>query len=493
MCFIFISVYLLSCSHQQISHLPQSWIPSTADKKQTCLDISGIYANKGIGAPENEPKRLHVYLSDFIVSYKLEDGLKDRWITHMQVIQDKNTLTFLLIKKDEVVQSMELKQGEGYTCSTDSIAFKPSSYSRTYKIGGGGNETTYLFLQKLKDQSLLLKKIETDKGLLLPLLIPVPYSIKTALFYKFPADTVQIKHKQQMRKPKQQQAVQLSLGDEVYYQEPLEVSPHAILKISLVDGGLLNPDQPVVSVEAINGWFVEENQWGGFGHRSFIIPVGFVIIEAKERFNGDSGYVAFKAKLGEAYTLSYKHFKKTYFELQVKDAAGVEQARRRFPVQDIHYDASDAYEQLNDAIAFHDINTAKALLENGVNPNLDFSGEPFSIVLATRENDMDMLKLLLKHGALLDGEVGVFAMRNALQNNNLDIMKTLMDNGADINYRYRNISLLMDAAAQGNAAFVELLLSHGAFEQYRNGQGQTALFLAKAAKHQDVVALFKKH
>ncbi len=277
-----------------------------------------------------------------------------------------------------------------------------------------------------------------------------------------------------------------------YYQTPSSEMGYSTLHVSLVDGGLLKADKPIVRVVSINGLPTED--WGSgilgsFHDRSFDIPTGSAFIEVSS-----GGYVRFDAQQGATYTLSYHKVPPERFALTVKDSAGKTIYSREF-LQHYRCTYGDTDTRLIDAIAFQNVGKVKRLLDDGVDPNRLKCGAWHPLPLAAKVNNVQILRLLLAAGAQADGFDGVKAMQYALKNDNLDMMKLLVANGADINLRngYFSNSLLMDAARQGNISFVKFLLEHGAYTEFRNRDRKTASLLASETGHGEIVDLINNH
>ena len=82
------------------------------------------------------------------------------------------------------------------------------------------------------------------------------------------------------------------------------------------------------------------------------------------------------------------------------------------------------------------IDAVKVILDNHGNPNQHIDMESiFSetpLILAIRQSHMDMVKLLIDHGAIIDDIDGFSrtALEFAVTSNNLDCTKLLIEKGA---------------------------------------------------------------
>jgi len=192
LCLCLLSIALLgtltSCT-SNLAKLPETWSKNTQIPMGDCTDISGIYRNKGIDAPDNKDKDTHQkypqYLSEFLVKDSLVNGRKHKWVTHIKLVGVKQgKLTAFIKKQDENIHTEVLKQGQDFSCTPNGIEIT-SSYTQIYEIGGGfGKKTTTLTLKKSIDDSLVITAREKEKGLGLSV---IPFTDEVIQHYKFPA------------------------------------------------------------------------------------------------------------------------------------------------------------------------------------------------------------------------------------------------------------------------------------------------------------------
>ena len=137
---------------------------------------------------------------------------------------------------------------------------------------------------------------------------------------------------------------------------------------------------------------------------------------------------------------------------------------------------------------------------------------------AAVEKNLEVIKLLLNHGASVDlkNKAGDTALTLAAAEGKLDAVKLLLEHGADINtsngagdtaltlaaasrrreYLGGNCGdeeLLMPATVERNLSLIKLLLNHGASVDLKNKAGDTALTLAAAKVKLDAVKLLLNH
>jgi ankyrin repeat protein len=102
---------------------------------------------------------------------------------------------------------------------------------------------------------------------------------------------------------------------------------------------------------------------------------------------------------------------------------------------------------------------------------------------------------LLRHGAEVNARThdGYTALMLASEEGALDVARTLILAGASVtsHTQAEQLTALMYAARAGSRAVVEYLLAAGAPVADVNAAGQTALDLAEAEKHADVVGVLE--
>lgn len=111
---------------------------------------------------------------------------------------------------------------------------------------------------------------------------------------------------------------------------------------------------------------------------------------------------------------------------------------------------------------------------------------------AVKKNDMDLVKLIIDHGAEIHrsgSTQGVTPLGIALENNNILMVEFLISQGASVNlgYRYpKDDTYIGQMAAGGNLSLVKILIQNGADINRKNLLGETPLDLAEKNKHKEV-------
>jgi ankyrin repeat protein len=160
----------------------------------------------------------------------------------------------------------------------------------------------------------------------------------------------------------------------------------------------------------------------------------------------------------------------------------------------------------------------RELIDSGANVDTENELEETALMVASREGRVDAVKLLLQKGADTDGalvravdaghveiaklllnagsEIQSDALCHASAAGNVPLVELLLEKGADVNESSANddqyeATPLILASANGHGDVVKLLLSKGADLSLKDSEGKTALDVATASNHQQVVDLLK--
>ena len=180
---LLISSLITSCT--QISKPPSSWETSAKPgSEQTCGDISGIYQNKGIAAPDNSsdidrlkhPK----YLSEYFAIFRV-NGFEHRWITHLELTPiNQGQFKIVFKQNDRIVDTKTMREKKDFTCTPRGIKIAEKKMpSNPYGPEFVSNEQ---ILYKAADGSLIVKDSHSEAGVF----AVVPYGGTMTQFYKFP-------------------------------------------------------------------------------------------------------------------------------------------------------------------------------------------------------------------------------------------------------------------------------------------------------------------
>ncbi len=186
---VYISILLISSlitSCTQISKPPTSWEASEkTGSERVCGDISGIYQNKGIAAPNNKsdidrtkhPK----YLSEYFSVYRV-NGFEQRWVTHLELTPVTNDEFKVVFKQnDRIIDTKTLHRKKDFMCTSQGITLiKDESPVTPYGPEFSSYKNT---MYKIADGSLILNESHSEAGVF----GVIPYAGTTVKVFKFPA------------------------------------------------------------------------------------------------------------------------------------------------------------------------------------------------------------------------------------------------------------------------------------------------------------------
>jgi ankyrin len=159
--------------------------------------------------------------------------------------------------------------------------------------------------------------------------------------------------------------------------------------------------------------------------------------------------------------------------------------------------AVEADLRLPEAAKNSDIDTVRALIADGADPDTRGSFDTPALHWLVRVNDVETTRLLLEAGADANATtgLGVTPLNLAVEGGNTAMIALLLEHGADANgILPSGESLLMMAAAVGVKDAVATLLDHGANVAYRDPEfDQSALMIAAREGHADIVSLLLEH
>lgn len=149
--------------------------------------------------------------------------------------------------------------------------------------------------------------------------------------------------------------------------------------------------------------------------------------------------------------------------------------------------------ELNEAIKHHDVKKVALLLAQGADANQNFDAEGSVLMYAIVRGFIDIVSLLLKHGARINEIVnGYTPLMGACGYGHKDIVELLLKNGADINLgEFRNPILV--AIEYQQADIVAILLKHGADVSVCDGHSHTPLHNAAWQGLEKIVQMLLAH
>ena len=145
------------------------------------------------------------------------------------------------------------------------------------------------------------------------------------------------------------------------------------------------------------------------------------------------------------------------------------------------------------AAAGQDSETARQLIDEGVDVNTSRADGATALLWATHWDDLDLVNRLLAAGADVNAtdDHQVSALERAAENASLAMTKKLLSAGANANAAQTSgLTPLMTAAETGNVNVVKALLTHGAEVNAETFETKsTALMWAVAEQHTEIVQL----
>jgi ankyrin repeat protein len=154
--------------------------------------------------------------------------------------------------------------------------------------------------------------------------------------------------------------------------------------------------------------------------------------------------------------------------------------------------AADADLRLPTAAMNRDLDTVRALIAQGADPNTVGTFDTPALHWLVRVDEVDTARQLLEAGADANGltGLGVSPLSLAVEEGSVEMVRLLLEHGADANEVLTSgQSLLMSAAAVGVANVASTLLEHGADVAYLDGLGQSSLMIAAREGYADIVKL----
>ncbi|KAI0515082.1 ankyrin repeat-containing domain protein [Xylaria bambusicola] len=166
-----------------------------------------------------------------------------------------------------------------------------------------------------------------------------------------------------------------------------------------------------------------------------------------------------------------------------------EETERLSPSHERALEAMDCFRSLHVASYHGDISVVRTLLDNSIDPNL--SNEYFGSALyaACYRGHADIARLLIEHGAALDGEGSLGTpLEAATHLGHTTVVGLLLDKGAAFYPGRITTKCLLDASREGHTTVVGLLLDRGV-TFYPGGITTKCLLDASREGHTEIVKL----
>ena len=189
----------------------------------------------------------------------------------------------------------------------------------------------------------------------------------------------------------------------------------------------------------------------------------------------------------ESFDSYFKLEKKSFVEIETK-----EKAKRK--LLDKGYSLFKAnYVQ---AVMNNEVDVVKLFIKAGFNPSeLDNLGTPV-LSLAVRERHLEMVKTLIKEGALLDvasADRNYTALMDAAQIGELEIARLLLENKANPNVQSKDgQTALILAVGRQDVKIIEMLLNNHSDYNLKDSMGMSSLDYANLFRNEEILKLFEK-
>jgi len=147
---------------------------------------------------------------------------------------------------------------------------------------------------------------------------------------------------------------------------------------------------------------------------------------------------------------------------------------------DINAQNKNGFTALMVAVIFGKIDIVKLLMENGANINAKTEEGVTALELAVEEEQIDIVKLLIINGADTNAQdkYGSTPLMTANKKEKIDLVKLLIQNGADVNAKNKDAKTILFLALKTlNKDLIELLIQNGADVNTPIGDGYTILML----------------
>ena len=161
------------------------------------------------------------------------------------------------------------------------------------------------------------------------------------------------------------------------------------------------------------------------------------------------------------------------------------------------FDSTQTYSEnmetvLHKAVMCNNIDVARALLDNGANPNAMNKLLDTPLSIAIKKGFTDLCFLLSEKGASLNhaDKEGNTPLLLAIQKDNHELIKKFIDGGADVNVKNKNAdNALLYAVKNANSELTSFLIKRGAKLNITNNDFNTPLILSCQAGDQNVVRI----
>ena len=144
------------------------------------------------------------------------------------------------------------------------------------------------------------------------------------------------------------------------------------------------------------------------------------------------------------------------------------------------------------AIRNGDLEMVKYLMQEGADPNENYGGEGFPLILAIVNKRLEITKVLIDHGCDINFSTlnGWTPILTAIAVESLELVEVLVENGADLEtLDGHGWKPLPFAVMKGNVEIVQYLMLNQVCKDSRNQNGQSSLEVALQMKHISILKI----
>ncbi|VUC24200.1 unnamed protein product [Clonostachys rosea] len=161
----------------------------------------------------------------------------------------------------------------------------------------------------------------------------------------------------------------------------------------------------------------------------------------------------------------------------------------------VEFGSSGFQSPLTRAVGMGSIEMVATLLELGADQEASLEHGQMPLVLAARNDEVEIMRLLLDHGwEATELEEGIILLHGVVSQGNLEAARLLLEKGIDAGGLSQGLAALHIAALRGNVDIAELLLANGADLEVGDEERQTSPLCTAvlARQHQMVEYLLKR-
>ena len=156
----------------------------------------------------------------------------------------------------------------------------------------------------------------------------------------------------------------------------------------------------------------------------------------------------------------------------------------------------NGYHPLHVAVSYNQPDMVAALLERGADVEARDGQDRTALLMAAREDYLEVGKVLLENGADVNARSGssqFTPLHATAYRDNAAFAKLLLTHKADVNALSDGTTPLLEAASQGSPELIEVLIANGADVNARDKAGVTALSRSFGNIHKETSEVLRTH